>query len=76
MPVSIAYSQYLCVGGTIILGWQLIYTNTELVVYNAIAAQGLWQNMLIGVKWNKILIRRIEKVPMFIKSTRNAEEEL
>ena len=76
MPVPIAYSQYLCVGGTIILGWQLIYTNTELVVYNAIAAQGLWQNMLIGVKWNKILIRRIEKVPMFIKSTRNAEEEL
>jgi len=61
MPVSIACSQYLCVGGTIILVWQLIYRNTKLVVYKAIAVQGLWQNMLIEVKSNKIVIRRIKK---------------
>lgn len=54
MPVPIAYSQYLCAGGTIISVWQLIYRNTKLVVYKVIATQGLWQNMLIGVKSNKI----------------------
>lgn len=41
----------------------------------AIAAQGLWQN-IIGMKWNKIAIKRIEKRPMLMKSRRNANEEL